>query len=196
MMFLFDWVSSMLHAFGFVNKTAKVVFVGLDNAGKTTLLHMLKDDRMGAHNPTWFPTAEEMNIGGVTFTAWDLGGHLQARHVWKSYFPAIQAIVYVVDASDPTRFEESRTVLNEMLANEDIKDVPIAILGNKIDVPGAASDAELKAAFLLDGQTTGKHGISGASGIENERRPLEVFMCSFLKKTGYGDGFRWIAKLI
>jgi len=102
--------------------------------------------------------------------------------------------VYVLDAADSDRFEESREVLNELLANEEIKDVPIAIFGNKIDLPGAASEAELKAAFMLDGQTTGKHGSSGVAG--SERRPLEVFMCSFMKRTGYGDGFRWIAKLI
>ena len=104
--------------------------------------------------------------------------------------------VYVLDAADSERFEESREVLNELLANEDIKDVPIAIFGNKIDLPGAASETELKAAFMLDGQTTGKHGSNGVGRAGSERRPLEVFMCSFMKRTGYGDGFRWIAKLI
>lgn len=192
-MWLWDWVSGVLSYLGLWRKSGKLVLLGLDNAGKTTLLHMLKDDRMGQHNPTQHATKEEMSIGGITFTAYDLGGHKQARKVWKDYFPAVDAIVFIVDAFDRERFSESKDELDSLLTDEQVSGAPVLILGNKIDRPGAASEDDLRMVFGLHGQTTGKGNIPQK---DLQRRPMELYMCSVLKRQGYGEGFRWLAQYL
>jgi len=154
---------------------------------------MLKDDRIAQHVPTLHPTSEELSVGNMRFTTFDLGGHSQARRVWKDYFPAVDSVVFLIDACDRGRFQEALVELNSLLTDEQLVNCPVLILGNKIDRPGAASEEELRNTFGLYGQTTGKGKIARA---ELPGRPLELFMCSILKRQGYGEGFRWLAQYI
>lgn len=192
-MFLWDWITGALSYLGLYKKSGKLVFLGLDNSGKTTLLHMLKDSRMAQHVPTLHPTSEELSMGGMKFTTFDLGGHEQVRRVWKDYFPAVDGIVFLVDCNDRERLAEVRKELLSLLADEQIAEAPVLVLGNKIDMSGACSEEELRYHFNLHPITTGT-GIRPRS--ELNRRPVELFMCSVVKRQGYGDGFRWLAQYI
>uniref|UniRef100_A0A674BKK9 small monomeric GTPase n=1 Tax=Salmo trutta TaxID=8032 RepID=A0A674BKK9_SALTR len=197
MSFIFNWIyrglSGVLQLLGLYKKSGKLVFLGLDNAGKTTLLHMLRDDRLGQHVPTLHPTSEELTIAGMTFTTFDLGGHTQARRIWKNYLPAINGIVYMVDSADHERLQEAKIELDALLTDDTISNVPVLILGNKIDRPEAISEDALRGMFGLIGHTTGKGNVSLK---ELNLRPMEIFMCSVLKRQGYGDGFRWLSQYI
>lgn len=192
-MFLWDWISGILNYLGLYKKSGKLVFLGLDNAGKTTLLHMLKDDKLAQHVPTLHPTSEELTLGNIRFTTFDLGGHAQVRRVWKDYFPAVDAIVFLIDAWDRQRFNESLVELESLLADEQLANCPLLILGNKIDKVGAAGEQELRHVFNLHAKTTGKGNISREK-LQN--RPMELFMCSVKQREGYGEAFRWLSQYL
>lgn len=101
--------------------------------------------------------------------------------------------MYLVDAYDKERFAESKMELDALLSDGSLAGVPFLILGNKIDIPYAASQDELQYHLGLTGVTTGKGKIKL---VDSGVRPLEIFMCSIVRKMGYGEGFRWLSHYI
>lgn len=177
---------------GLYHKNAKILFLGLDNAGKTTLLHMLKENRVQAHVPTLHPNTDELIIGNIKFKTFDLGGHETARRLWQDYFTTVDGVVYLVDAIDRGRFPEAKKELDALLTSEELQDIPFLVLGNKIDMPTAASEEELKYALgLMDTYGKDKGPVAGSNV-----RPIEMYMCSVIRRMGYADGFKWISQFL
>ena len=174
-------VNTVLGYLGLYNKKANIVFLGLDNAGKSALLHVLKTDRVTQTRPTIHPHSEELKMGNLVLNTYDLGGHETARKIWKDYFPAVNAILFLVDSVDVKRFPEAYKELSDILETPELVNIPIAILGNKIDMAGAVSIEELKAALHYD------------ELMAKENRPMEVFMTSVTKKIGYSNALEWIS---
>lgn len=188
----FDWVFDALAFFGLYYKNAKILFLGLDNAGKTSLLMMLKDDQMHSMDPTFHPNYEELIVGNVKFHAHDLGGHEAARKLWRDYFTTVDGVVYIVDSTDAARFPEARKELEALLCDIE-PHVPFLILGNKIDAQNAVGENELRAGLGYI-QTTGKDRSRYLEGTQE--RPVEIFMCSVLRRMGYAEGFQWLSSFL
>merc|ERR1719316_1875052 len=82
-------VKDLLGYLGLSDKKGKMLFLGLDNAGKTTLVQMLKTNMFEQYEPTMYPSSEYLIVGNLKFKAFDLGGHEMGRQVWKDYFVAV-----------------------------------------------------------------------------------------------------------
>jgi small GTP-binding protein len=86
----------------------------------------------------------------LTLTVWDVGGQTKIRRLWRHYYQGTDAVVFVVDSADRERFDEARTELTHVLADEHMDKVPVLLFANKCDMPGAASPSELARVFGLD----------------------------------------------
>merc|ERR1719198_155965 len=183
----------LLATWGCCPKNAKILFLGLDNAGKTTLLQMMKEDRLAVSPPTLYPNHEELWVGNIRFSAYDRGGHETARRIWRDYYANVDGIIFIVDAADRTRFEEVREELQRLLEDPCLSQVAFAVLGNKIDIPVAASEDELRYTLGLEHHRTCGRDVKKGDGMA---RPLELFMCSVAKRMGYAEAFQWLGRML
>ena len=107
----------------------KVLFLGLDNAGKSSILFQLKDNQFLETVPTVGLNVEQIQYKGHSFTLWDVSG--QATRLWKHYFDKINAVVFVIDSSDGARFPKVKQQLAKVVKDIDLGSAPILILANK-----------------------------------------------------------------
>mmetsp|Transcript_78324 Transcript_78324/g.247548 ORF Transcript_78324/g.247548 Transcript_78324/m.247548 type:complete len:234 (+) Transcript_78324:85-786(+) len=190
-MFLVDWLLDVPRYRGPNSRIAKILFLGLDNSGKTTLLHMLKDYRIAAHVPTLHPHTEEITFKGFRFRTYDIGGDGPRRFI-RDYFASTDAVIFLVDAADRSRFQEAREELSHFLGHPALASVPFLVLGNKVDIPTAASEEELRRALGLPAHATcGKDAEPGSS----RARPVELFMVSVVKRS-YTEALQWLFQLL
>ena len=174
---------SLLDSLGFKGKEGTLLLLGLDNAGKTTLLHRLRTGQIRNYPPTDRPSlTEKFTISGITFSAWDLGGHEAVRHLWSDYAPECKALLFLIDASDVERLEEAGYELDALIAEGIIgADIPIAILLNKCDLPSARPSADVCDKIQYKDFRT---------------ETMRIFRISVLKGEGYQEAFQWIATFL
>ena len=125
---------------GLFSKTGKLLVLGLDNAGKSTLLTLLVRDEVVPHAPTHQPVTDVISVGAMKMRAVDMGGHEIARRMWEQYSHDADGIVYIVDAVDRERFQEAGLALHKLLLTLAVS-TPVLVLGNKDDLQGAAREA-------------------------------------------------------
>ncbi|KAL2979754.1 hypothetical protein AAZX31_13G190400 [Glycine max] len=127
-----------------------VLILGIDKAGKTTLLEKMKSvysNIEGIPPDRIIPTVG-LNIGRIEvanskLVFWDLGGQPGLRSIWEKYYEEAHAVIFVVDASCPSRFEDAKSALEKVLRHKDLQGAPLLILANKQDIPEAVSADEL-----------------------------------------------------
>ena len=103
-------------------KDVRILMVGLDAAGKTTILYQLKMGETVKTIPTIGFNVETLDYKGLNFTVWDVGGQDKIRVLWKHYYQNTDGLIFVVDSNDRDRIEDAAEELKKMLAEEELKD--------------------------------------------------------------------------
>ncbi len=123
---------------------SRILLLGLDNAGKTTILYKVKLNEQITTIPTIGFNVETVSpVRGVNFTVWDVGGQYKIRPLWKHYYQNSSGLIYVIDSTDVDRITESAEELHGILADDNMYGVPVVILANKQDLPNALACSQL-----------------------------------------------------
>jgi len=130
--------ASFLKRFGQQNPV-RLLMLGLDAAGKTTILYKMKLNETVNTIPTIGFNVETLQYKNIEFQAWDIGGQFKLRNLWSHYFDNTQGLIYVVDSNDADRIAESREALHMIISDESMNGVPILVYANKQDLPNAMS---------------------------------------------------------
>merc|ERR1712227_668338 len=127
----------------FGKKEMRILMVGLDAAGKTTILYKLKLGEIVTTIPTIGFNVETVEYKNISFTVWDVGGQDKIRPLWRHYFTNTQGLIFVIDSNDRERIGEAREELNRMLNEDELRDAVLLIFANKQDLPNAMNAAEI-----------------------------------------------------
>merc|ERR1711976_759721 len=151
--------------------------LGLDNAGKTTVLKKLSDEDITHIMPTQGFNIKSLQHEGFKLNVWDIGGQKTIRPYWSNYFESSDALVYVIDSSDKRRLEESAEELKELLADDKLAGIPLLAFANKQDLMQAKSAEEVSAHL-------------GLGNISD--RTWNIQACSAKNGDGLQDGMEWL----
>ena len=162
-------------------KEARILVLGLDNAGKTTILYRLQVGTVVSTIPTIGFNVETVTYKNIKFQVWDLGGQASIRPYWRCYYPNTQAIIYVVDSSDVERVGTSRQEFHAILEEEELADAVVLVYANKQDLPGALSDAQI---------------TEGLGLTEIKDRQWAIFKTSAIKGEGLWEGMEWLSNTL
>ncbi|XP_070502811.1 ADP ribosylation factor 4 [Chironomus tepperi] len=142
-------ISSVLNRL-FGKKQMRILMVGLDAAGKTTILYKLKLGEIVTTIPTIGFNVETVEYKNICFTVWDVGGQDKIRPLWRHYFQNTQGLIFVVDSNDRERVVEAERELHNMLNEDELRDAVILVFANKQDLPNAMSASELTEKLRLN----------------------------------------------
>ena len=124
-------------------KEVKLMFLGLDRAGKTSILKCISGEDIEKYVPTFGFNIRNFEMNGCVLNVWDIGGQQGLRAYWNTYCDESDGCVFVIDSSDQERLAEASTVLMNILDEEALSHVPLLIVGSKSDLSGAISKDEV-----------------------------------------------------
>eukprot|EP00362_Geleiidae_sp_MMETSP1317_P001136 CAMPEP_0201281422 /NCGR_PEP_ID=MMETSP1317-20130820/2708_1 /ASSEMBLY_ACC=CAM_ASM_000770 /TAXON_ID=187299 /ORGANISM="Undescribed Undescribed, Strain Undescribed" /LENGTH=136 /DNA_ID=CAMNT_0047591173 /DNA_START=19 /DNA_END=425 /DNA_ORIENTATION=+ len=128
---------SRLWARLFGKKEMRILMVGLDAAGKTTILYKLKLGEVVTTIPTIGFNVENVEYKNISFTVWDVGGQDKIRPLWRYYYQNTQGLIFVVDSNDRERTEDAKDELLRMLQEDELRNSVVLVFANKQDLPNA-----------------------------------------------------------
>ena len=155
----------------------RIPMLGLDSAGKTTLLYRLKMGEKVTSVPTIGFNVESVIIKNLALTIWDVGGQDKIRPLWKFYLENIQGLVFVIDSTDHARIQEAKEELYTILNIDSLIGVPVLILCNKQDASSALNPEDIKKEMNFD----------------VKRNKAMVKGCCAINGKGVAEGFEWLA---
>ncbi|KAJ6638846.1 ADP-ribosylation factor-like protein 2 [Pseudolycoriella hygida] len=150
-------------------KEMRILLLGLDNAGKTTILKRFNGEPIDTISPTLGFNIKTLEHRGYTLNMWDVGGQKSLRSYWRNYFECTDGLVWVVDSADRMRMETCRDELKVLLEEERLAGATLLVLANKQDLPGALSAQEIKDALELDLITTHHWTVVGVSAVTGNK---------------------------
>lgn len=121
----------------------RILMVGLDAAGKTTILYKIKLGEIVTTIPTIGFNVETVEYKKISFTVWDVGGQDKIRPLWRHYFQNTQGLIFVVDSNDGERMNEARDELMRMLSESELREAILLVFANKQDLPNAMNAAQI-----------------------------------------------------
>ncbi|KYQ92982.1 ADP-ribosylation factor [Tieghemostelium lacteum] len=159
------------------NKDVRVLMLGLDNAGKSTLLYRIKLKETVQTIPTVGFSVESVKVDDHRYTIWDVGGQVTIRALWRHYYVGTQVVIYVVDSNDLDRLEESKQQLFMVLNDPEMQQAILLVYANKSDLPQSRPVAEITEKMGLD---------------QIVNRKWSIFSCCALTGEGVEQGFAWL----
>ncbi|RKP08784.1 ARF-like protein [Thamnocephalis sphaerospora] len=155
----------------------KIIIIGLDNAGKTTLLYRLLLNQTVPTTPTIGSNVEEVTYKNIKFLMWDLGGQDSLRTSWSTYFVDAKAVVMVVDSTDKKRLHLVKEELQQLVQQDSVRDASMLVYANKQDLAGSLSATQISEALDL---------------TSLKDHPWQIQACSAKKGEGIHEGLDWI----
>ena len=165
----------------FGKKEVKILMLGLDATGKTTILYQLKMGETVKTIPTIGFNVETFDYKNFKFAIWDVGGQDKIKVTWKHFYQNTDGLIFVVDSNDQDRIDDAAEELKKLLAEEELQDCPVLVYANKQDLNGA----------LAPGEVTKRLGMGDLKG-----RTWLVQGSSATTGQGLKEGFDWMADVL
>ncbi|KAF1985219.1 ADP-ribosylation factor [Aulographum hederae CBS 113979] len=147
------------------DKEMRVLMLGLDNAGKTTIVKSIMNEDVNSVSPTLGFIIKTIDYDGYKLNIWDVGGQKTLRTYWKNYFERTDTLIWVVDACDRNRMDDCQRELKGLLLEERLMGASLLVLSNKSDVNGSLNEDEVREELGLDDIKTHQWKIMACSAI-------------------------------